>query len=60
MRRTYRMRLDTPILPPVPVSFRIDAAGKVDEVRLDLAGQVTFTQLPDRPARAANAGSGQR
>jgi CubicO group peptidase (beta-lactamase class C family) len=56
---TFRMRLDTPVLPPVPVNFRIDAAGKVDEVRLDLAGQVTFKRVPDRPARAANAGSGQ-
>jgi CubicO group peptidase (beta-lactamase class C family) len=54
---TFRMKLDTPVLPPVPVNFRIDAAGKVDEVRLDLAGQVTFKRVPDRPARAAAAGS---
>ena len=54
---TFRMRLDTPVLPPVPVNFRIDANGKVDEVRMDLAGQVTFKRVPDRPSRAASAGS---
>ena len=52
------MRLSTPVLPPVPVNFRIDAAGKVDEVRLDLAGQVTFKKVPDRPARPNAAGTG--
>jgi CubicO group peptidase (beta-lactamase class C family) len=56
---TFRMKLDTPVLPPVPVNFRIDAAGKVDEVRLDLAGQVTFKRVPDRPARGTSAGSSQ-
>ena len=55
---TFRMRLSTPVLPPVPVNFRIDAAGKVDEVRLDLAGQVTFKKVPDRPARANTATTG--
>ena len=54
---TFRMRLDTPVLPPVPVNFRIDANGKVDEIRMDLAGQVTFRRVPDRPARAATTGS---
>ena len=54
---TFRMKLDTPVLPPVPVNFRLDAAGKVDEVRLNLAGEVTFKRVPDRPARAAAAGS---
>ena len=55
---TFRMKLDTPVLPPVPVNFRLDAAGKVDEVRLDLAGTVTFKRVPDRPARPAAAGTG--
>jgi len=54
---TFRMKLSTPVLPPVPVTFRLNAAGKVDEVQLDLAGQVTFKKVPDRPARAAAAGS---
>jgi hypothetical protein len=45
------------VLPPVPVNFRLDATGKVDEVRLDLAGQVTFKRVPDRPARSAVIGS---
>ena len=54
---TFRMKLDTPVLPPVPVNFRLDATGKVDEVRLDLAGQVTFKRVPDRPARSAAIGS---
>ena len=54
---TFRMKLDTPVLPPVPVNFRLDATGKVDEVRLDLAGQVTFKRVPDRPARSAVIGS---
>jgi hypothetical protein len=55
---TFRMKLDTPILPPVPVTFRLNAAGKVDEVQLDLAGQVTFKRVPDRPARPAAAVTG--
>jgi hypothetical protein len=46
------------VLPPVPVNFRLNAAGKVDEVQLDLAGQVTFKKLPDRPARATAAAAG--
>ena len=56
---TFRMKLDTPILPPVPVNFRIDANGRVDEVRMDLAGQVTFKRVPDRPSRGATAGGNQ-
>jgi CubicO group peptidase (beta-lactamase class C family) len=55
---TFRMKLDTPVLPPVPVTFRLNGAGKVDEVQLDLAGSVTFRRVPDRPARAAAAGTG--
>jgi len=53
---TFRMKLDTPVLPPVPVNFRINAAGKVDEIQMELAGSVTFKRVPDRPARAAATG----
>ena len=55
---TFHMKLDTPVLPPVPVTFRLNAAGKVDDVVLDLAGQAIFKRVPDRPARAASAGTG--
>ena len=59
---TFHMKLDTPVLPPVPVTFRLNAAGKVDDVVLDLAGQAIFKRIPDRPARptSAGTGSGQR
>ena len=55
---TFRMKLATPVLPPVPVNFRLNAAGKVDEVQLDLAGLVTFKKLPDKPARPSAASLG--
>ena len=55
---TFRMTLPTPVLPPVPVTFRLNGAGKVDEVQLNLAGLVTFKKVPDRPARANAAGPG--
>jgi hypothetical protein len=55
---TFRLKLDTPVLPPAPVTFRIGANGKVDEVQIDLAGTVTFKRVPERPARAATAGTG--
>jgi hypothetical protein len=55
---TFRMKLDTPVLPPAPVTFRLNAAGKVDEVQLDLAGAVTFKRVPDRPARPTATGTG--
>ena len=55
---TFHMKLDTPVLPPVPVTFRLNAAGKVDDVVLDLAGQAIFKRVPDKPARPATAGTG--
>jgi len=55
---TFRMTLPTPVLPPVPVTFRLNGAGKVDEVQLNLAGLVTFKKVPDRPVRANAAGPG--
>ena len=50
---TFRMRLDTPVLPPAPVHFRLNPAGKVADVQVDLAGLVTFRKVPERPARPA-------
>ena len=38
----FRVRFDTPVLPPVPVTFRIGGAGTVDEVELDMAGVASF------------------
>lgn len=51
---TFRTRFETPVLGAIPVTFRLDAAGKVDEVRLDLAGPVTFRRRPDAAPAAAN------
>jgi hypothetical protein len=55
---TFRLRLDTPVLPPAPVHFRLNPAGKVADVQVDLAGLVTFKRVPDRPARPAATGTG--
>jgi hypothetical protein len=44
---TFRVRFDTPVLPAVPVTFRLNAAGKVDEVELDMAGTAMFKRRPD-------------
>jgi CubicO group peptidase (beta-lactamase class C family) len=57
---TFRMRLDTPVLPPAPVHFRLNPAGKVEDVQVDLAGLVTFKRVPDRPARTPSAGGSDR
>ena len=46
---TFRARFDTPILPPVPVTFRLSAAGKVEGVELDMAGKAEFTRKPEAP-----------
>jgi len=54
---TFHLKLDTPVLPAAPVTFRLNAAGKVEDMVVDLAGQATFKRVPDRPARAATAGS---
>jgi hypothetical protein len=47
---TFRVRFATPVLPPVPVTFRLNAAGKVDEVELDMAGIAQFKRRPDAGA----------
>jgi len=59
---TFHLKLDTPVLRPAPVTFRLNAAGKVDDLVVDLAGPVTFKRAPERPrsAAAANTGSDPR
>jgi CubicO group peptidase (beta-lactamase class C family) len=47
---SFRVKFDTPVLPAVPVTFRLNAAGKVDAVDLDMAGLATFRRRPDAPA----------
>lgn len=47
---SFRARFDTPVLPPVPVTFRIGPSGKVDEVQLDMAGTADFRRKPEPPA----------
>jgi CubicO group peptidase (beta-lactamase class C family) len=39
---SFRARLDTPVLPPVPVTFRVGGNGKVESVVLDMAGVAEF------------------
>ena len=55
---TFHLKLDTPVLGVVPVTFRLNAAGKVDDVVVDLAGQATFKRVQERPARGSTAGTG--
>lgn len=43
---TFRARFPTPVLPPVPVTFRIGAAGTVEDVVLDMAGRAEFRRVP--------------
>jgi CubicO group peptidase (beta-lactamase class C family) len=59
---TFHLKLATPVLPEAPVTFHLNAAGKVEDMVVDLAGSVTFKRVPDRarPATAANSGSDQR
>ena len=48
---SFRARFDTPVLPPVPVTFRIGGSGKVESVLLDMAGTAEFRRVPDpKPA----------
>ena len=44
---TFRTRLNTPVLPPVTMTFRLNAAGRVDELHADLVGPVVFRRRPD-------------
>jgi CubicO group peptidase (beta-lactamase class C family) len=55
---TFHLKLDTPVLPAAPVTFRLNAAGKVDDMVVDLAGPVTFKRVPDRPRPATPANTG--
>ena len=55
---TFHLKLDTPVLPAAPVTFRLNAAGKVDDMVVDLAGPVTFKRVPDRPRPATSANTG--
>ena len=55
---TFRLKLESPVLPAAPVQFRLDASGKVADLQADLVGLVTFKRVPDRPARAAATGTG--
>jgi len=47
---SFRVRFDTPVLPPVPVTFRIGGNGRVELVQLDMAGIAEFRKVPDPPA----------
>ena len=51
---SFRVKFDTPVLPAVPVTFRINGAGKVEGVDLDMAGLASFRRLPDTPARGGS------
>jgi CubicO group peptidase (beta-lactamase class C family) len=48
---SFRARFDTPVLPPVPVTFRIGGNGKVESVVLDMAGTAEFRRAPDARPR---------
>jgi hypothetical protein len=50
---TFRTRFDTPVLGTIPILFRLNAAGRVDEMQLDLAGLATFKRRPDAVPRAS-------
>ena len=51
---TFRTKFDTPVLPAFFVQFHLDAAAKVSEVVLDLAGSpTTFRRVPQRPDSSA-------
>lgn len=48
---SFRAKFETPVLPPVPVLFRIGGSGKVESVVLDMAGVAEFRRVPEpRPA----------
>ena len=52
---SFRARFDTPVLPPVPVTFKLGASGKVEEVELDMAGVASFRKRPDAAAGGRQA-----
>jgi len=55
---TFHLKLDSPVLGSAPVTFRLNALGRVDDLQVDLAGPVTFKRVPDRAQRPAAAGTG--
>ncbi|MDQ3675061.1 MAG: DUF3471 domain-containing protein, partial [Gemmatimonadota bacterium] len=47
---TFRTRFDTPVLGAITLTFRLNAAAKVEDVLVDLAGPITFRRrLPAPP-----------
>jgi hypothetical protein len=48
------------VLPAAPVTFHLNAAGKVEDMVVDLAGPVMFKRVPDRPRSATAASSGSQ
>ncbi|MEO7965420.1 MAG: serine hydrolase, partial [Gemmatimonadaceae bacterium] len=49
---TFHARFSTPVLPTVPVTFRLGASGKVESVELDMAGVASFRRRTDKSAAA--------
>lgn len=47
---SFRVQFATPVLPAVPVTFRIGGNGRVELVQLDMAGIAEFRKVPDAPA----------
>lgn len=47
---SFRVQFSTPVLPTVPVTFRIGGNGKVEQVQLDMAGIAEFRRVPDPPS----------
>lgn len=45
---SFRAKLDAPVLPPVPVVFRVGGNGKVESVTLDMAGIAEFERAGGR------------
>jgi hypothetical protein len=48
---TFRTRFETPVFGAIPVTFRLNAAAKVDEVQIDMAGPITFKRRPETERR---------
>ena len=48
---SFRARFDTPVLPPVPVPFRLGGNGKVESVVVDLAGTAEIRRAPEPRGR---------
>jgi CubicO group peptidase (beta-lactamase class C family) len=57
---TFHLKLDTPVIPTAPVTFHLNATGKVEDMVVELAGTVMFKKVQDRGRRAAAAGNGSQ